>query len=121
MFGRKEERKGDENQRGHVQIEGSGRGRFGSEELPRHVLLESEAVKHYGVRAKPLEPGQGAQAQEAVFLVELPKFPEERVPRRVRSGIQMSAKDRLESLLLARRSSSDLSIMKPPSIAAWSR
>lgn len=85
---------------------------------PGHVLLESEAVKHYGVRAKPLEPGQELKPKRLYFLVELPKFPEERVTRRVRSGIQMSAKDRLESLLLARRSCSDLSIMKPPSIAS---
>ncbi|XP_073029120.1 uncharacterized protein At1g66480-like [Primulina eburnea] len=84
---------------------------------PGYVLLESEAVKHYGVRAKPLEPGQELKPKRLYFLVELPKFPEERVTRRVRSGIQMSAKDRLESLLLARRSSSDLSIMKQPSIA----
>ncbi|XP_073146542.1 uncharacterized protein At1g66480 [Henckelia pumila] len=85
---------------------------------PGHVLLESEAVKHYGVRSKPMEPGQELKPKRLYFLVELPKFPEERVTRRVRSGIQMSAKDRLESLLLARRSSSDLSIMKPPSIAS---
>lgn len=87
-------------------------------DYPGHVLLESEAVKHYGIRAKPLEPGQELKPKRLYFLVELPKFPEERVTRRVRSGIQMSAKDRLESLLLARRSSSDLSIMKPPSIAS---
>jgi hypothetical protein len=52
------------------------------------------------------------------FLVELPKTPTEKVPRRVRSGINMSAKDRLESLMLSRRSTSDLSIMKPASIEA---
>lgn len=88
------------------------------ESYPGHVLLESEAVKHYGVRAKPLEPQQELKPKRLYFLVELPKFPEEKAARRVRSGIHMSAKDRLESLLLARRSASDLSIMKPPSIAA---
>lgn len=88
------------------------------ETYPGHVLLESEAVKHYGVRAKPLEPQQELKPKRLYFLVELPKFPEEKATRRVRSGIHMSAKDRLESLLLARRSASDLSIMKPPSIAA---
>lgn len=87
------------------------------ESHPGHVLLESEAVKHYGVRAKPLEPQQELKPKRLYFLVELPKFPEEKSARRVRSGIQMSAKDRLESLMLARRSASDLSIMKPPSIA----
>ncbi|KAL1553645.1 plastid movement impaired protein [Salvia divinorum] len=88
------------------------------EGYPGHVLLESEAVKHYGVRAKPLEPQQQLKPKRLYFLVELPKFPEEKGARRVRSGIHMGAKDRLESLMLARRSASDLSIMKPPSIAA---
>lgn len=87
------------------------------EKHPGLVLLESEAVKHYGVRAKPLEPQQELKPKRLYFLVELPKFPEDKSARRVRSGIQMSAKDRLEGLMLARRSASDLSIMKPPSIA----
>ncbi|KAG8366713.1 hypothetical protein BUALT_Bualt17G0108000 [Buddleja alternifolia] len=86
------------------------------ENHPGHVLLESEAVKHYGVRAKPLEPQQELKPKRLYFLVELPKFPEEKGARRVRSGIQMSAKDRLESMMLARRSASDLSIMKPQSM-----
>ncbi|KAJ8570229.1 hypothetical protein K7X08_006806 [Anisodus acutangulus] len=79
---------------------------------PSMVLLESEQVKHFGIRAKPLEPQQELKPKRLYFLVELPKFPEEKNPRRVRSGIQMSAKDRLETLMLARRSVSDLSIMK---------
>ncbi|KAJ8570231.1 hypothetical protein K7X08_006808 [Anisodus acutangulus] len=79
---------------------------------PSLVLLESEQVKHFGIRAKPLEPQQELKPKRLYFLVELPKFPEEKNPRRVRSGIQMSAKDRLETLMLARRSVSDLSIMK---------
>lgn len=80
---------------------------------PGHVLLESESVKHYGTRAKPLEAHQVLQPKRLYFLVELPKVKKEIVPRRVRSGINMSAKDRLENLMLARRSASDLSIMKP--------
>ncbi|KAK6788776.1 hypothetical protein RDI58_012574 [Solanum bulbocastanum] len=85
---------------------------------PSMVLLESEEVKHFGVRAKPLEPQQELKSKRLYFLVELPKFPEEnkKSTRRVRSAIQMSAKDRLETLMLARRSTSDLSIMKPASI-----
>lgn len=86
---------------------------------PGHVLLDSEAVKHFGVRAKPLEPQQELRGKRLYFLVELPKVAEERAApvRRVRSGsIHMSAKDRLESLMLARRSASDLSLMKPASI-----
>uniref|UniRef100_A0A0R0ID33 Plastid movement impaired 2 n=1 Tax=Glycine max TaxID=3847 RepID=A0A0R0ID33_SOYBN len=81
---------------------------------PGLVLLESEAVKHYGIRAKPLEAHKELMPKRLYFLVELPK--EVTVaPRRVRSGINMSAKERLESLVLARRSASDLTIMKPPS------
>ncbi|KAJ0725050.1 hypothetical protein HanPI659440_Chr12g0454511 [Helianthus annuus] len=85
---------------------------------PGLVLLDSEMVKHYGVRAKPLEPQEELKAKRIYFLVELPKLPEDKGARRVRSGINMSAKDRLESLMLARRSASDLSYMKAPSIAA---
>ncbi|XP_019238431.1 PREDICTED: uncharacterized protein At1g66480-like isoform X2 [Nicotiana attenuata] len=83
---------------------------------PTMVLLESEEVKHFGVRAKLLEPQQELKPKRLYFLVELPKYPEEKSTRRIRSGIQMSAKDRLETLMLARRSVSDLSIMKPASI-----
>ncbi|CAO2828503.1 unnamed protein product [Amaranthus hypochondriacus] len=85
-------------------------------DYPGHVVLDSEAVKHYGIRAKPLDPFQNLEPKKLYFLVELPKFPNDhkhRVPRRARSGIHMSAKDRLESLMLSRRSVSDLSIMRP--------
>ncbi|XP_044504870.1 uncharacterized protein At1g66480-like [Mangifera indica] len=86
-------------------------------DYPGHVLLDSKAVKHFGVRAKPLEPQHVLNAKKIYFLVELPKFiPEEKykVPtRRVRSGIHMSAKDRLELLKLSRRAVSDLSTVKP--------
>lgn len=78
-------------------------------DYPGHVLLESEAVKRYGVGAKPLFPFQKLEPNGLYFLVELH---EERVPRRVGSGSNMSAKDRLESLRLSRRSVSDLSLLK---------
>ncbi|XWS30795.1 hypothetical protein CRYUN_Cryun23aG0020600 [Craigia yunnanensis] len=85
-------------------------------DYPGHVLLDSEAVKHFGIRAKPLEPQQDLKPRKIYFLVELPKFPEEKAPRRVRSGgIHMSAKDRLECLMLSRRSVSDLSMVRPSS------
>ncbi|XP_038891934.1 uncharacterized protein At1g66480 [Benincasa hispida] len=87
-------------------------------DYPGFVLLESEAVKHYGVRAKPLELHQKLSTKRLYFLVELPKVSKEQAPRRVRSAINMSAKDRLESLMLARRSASDLTIMKPKSVLA---
>ncbi|KAK4758737.1 hypothetical protein SAY87_020038 [Trapa incisa] len=74
---------------------------------PGLVLLDSESVKHYGVRAKPLPEHQLLRPRRLYFLLELPK--EKGVPRRVRSGIAMTAKDRLENLMLSRRSTSDLS------------
>lgn len=81
-------------------------------DYPGHVLLESESVKRYGIRAKPLEPEEELKPKKIYFLVELPKLPTEeksRVPRRARSAVHMSAKDRLECLMLSRRSGSDLS------------
>lgn len=57
---------------------------------------------------------QGKQRLEAKRLYFVVEPVKECPPRRVRSGIHMSAKERLENLMLARRSSSDLSILKPP-------
>ncbi|KAK4763221.1 hypothetical protein SAY86_008989 [Trapa natans] len=76
---------------------------------PGLVLLESELVKHHGMRANPLGSKERLEPGRLYFLVELPEEPG--VPRRVRSWVNMSAKDRLESLMLARRSASDLSSM----------
>lgn len=67
-----------------------------------HVLMALNVV---WVQAK-----QRLEAKRLYFVVEPVK---ECPPRRVRSGIHVSAKERLESLMLARRSSSDLSILKP--------
>ncbi|KAL8157550.1 uncharacterized protein At1g66480-like [Apium graveolens] len=86
-----------------------------TKDYPGFVLLESEAVKHFGIRAKPLGVHQELKPRRLYFLVELPKFPEEKAPRKVRSGINMSAKERLDSLMLARRSVSDLSLLQPKS------
>ncbi|XP_076914641.1 uncharacterized protein At1g66480-like [Bidens hawaiensis] len=87
-------------------------------DYPGLVLLDSDHVKHYGARAKPLEPQEELKAKRLYFLVELPKLVEDKQQptRRVRSGINMNAKERLESLKLARRSASDLTFMKSPSI-----
>lgn len=80
------------------------------ENHPGYVLLASESVVHHGARAKPLEPHQELKPRRLYFLVQLPKLPEEKgMMRRVRSGIHMTAKDRLESMMLARRSASDIS------------
>lgn len=89
---------------------------------PGHVLLDSEAVKHFGLRARPLEPDQELRPKRIYFLVELPKAQaqaqaaaEDNNPlaRRVRSsGIRgMNAKDRLELLMLSKRSVSDLTLV----------
>ncbi|XP_041007834.1 uncharacterized protein At1g66480-like [Juglans microcarpa x Juglans regia] len=92
-------------------------------DCPGHVLLESEAVKRYGIRAKPLEPEQQLIPKKIYFLVldQLPKSSDEKVPRAVRSqsgGIHMSAKERLECLMLSRRTVSDLSINRAPSVVS---
>jgi hypothetical protein len=91
-------------------------------EYPGHVLLESDAVKRHGIRAKPLEAEQELKPKKIYFLIQLPKLPEEKekaAPKRSQSGgIHMSAKDRLECLMLSRRTVSDLSslsISRPPS------
>ncbi|KAL8112244.1 hypothetical protein AgCh_019804 [Apium graveolens] len=86
-----------------------------TKDYPGFVLLESESVKHFGIRAKPLGLHQQLKPKRLYFLVELPKFPQENAPRKVRSGIIMSAKDRLDSLMLARRSISDLTLLQPKS------
>jgi hypothetical protein len=82
-------------------------------DYPNYVLLESESVKHFGIRAKPLQAQDNLEPKRLYFLVVLPN-PMDNIPRRVRSGIEISAKDRLESLMLARRSASDLTLMKLP-------
>ncbi|KAJ8567424.1 hypothetical protein K7X08_019632 [Anisodus acutangulus] len=86
-------------------------------DYPGHVLLESEQVKKFGIRAKPLEPQQELKPSKIYFLVELPLFPKEdittsKVTRRVKSAVHMSAHDRLECLMLSRRLASDLAISK---------
>ncbi|XP_059640125.1 uncharacterized protein At1g66480-like [Cornus florida] len=83
-------------------------------DYPGHVLLESEAVKQLGIRAKPLQPQQELKPNKIYFLVELPKVSEDKMPRRVKSGVQMSAEERLECLMLSRRSNSDLSVVRQP-------
>lgn len=82
---------------------------------PGHDLLESEEVKQKSLRAQPLHPDHPLQPGKLYFLVELPKLPRHGgagPPRRAWSGaLHVSAKDRLESLKLSRRSVSDLTIM----------
>ncbi|KAL2333246.1 hypothetical protein Fmac_014459 [Flemingia macrophylla] len=83
-------------------------------DYPGHVLLDSQAVKHFGPRAKPLEPHHELRPKKVYFLVELPKVQPEPLARRVRSsGIRgMNAKDRLDFLMLSKRSVSDITMVK---------
>ncbi|XP_010528526.1 PREDICTED: uncharacterized protein At1g66480 isoform X2 [Tarenaya hassleriana] len=92
-----------------------------TKEYPGFVLLDSDAVKSFGVRAKPLDPNQILKPKKTYFLVELPKRPPETTAvaaeegsglpyRRVMSGIHISAKERLEMLMLSRRTVSDVTI-----------
>ncbi|MED6180590.1 hypothetical protein PIB30_011628 [Stylosanthes scabra] len=85
-------------------------------DYPGHVLLDSQSVKQFGLRAKPLEAHHELKPKKLYFLVELPK-PQEQVkekpplPRRARSsGIirGMNAQERLDFLMLSKRSVSDL-------------
>ncbi|CAL0315716.1 unnamed protein product [Lupinus luteus] len=90
-------------------------------DYPGHVLLDSQAVKHFGLRAKPLEPHQELKPKKVYFMLELPKLGPEgdnkgNLCRRVRSsGISgMNAKDRLDLLMLSKRSVSDFAISREP-------
>ncbi|GLJ50385.1 hypothetical protein SUGI_1073970 [Cryptomeria japonica] len=77
---------------------------------PGYVILHSEAVRHMGVKAKPLDGSATLNAKHLYCLIQLPKVENhKREPKRVSSGIPMNAKSRLESLLLTRRSISDIS------------
>lgn len=42
-------------------------------DFPGHVLLESEDVKHFGIRAKPLDPQENLESKRIYFMVELPR------------------------------------------------
>lgn len=79
---------------------------------PGYNLLESEEVKRLGLRAQPLHPDHPLTSGKLYFLIELPRLPDQKgaAPRRAWSGaLHVSARDRLESLKLTRRSVSDLS------------
>ncbi|KVI02777.1 uncharacterized protein At1g66480-like [Cynara cardunculus var. scolymus] len=77
-----------------------------------YVVLESKAVKRYGIRANPLDPEEFLEAGKIYFLVELPKPPVEKkvvpVTRRVQSGVKLTAKERLDCLMMSRRSASEV-------------
>ncbi|KAE8802481.1 hypothetical protein D1007_21799 [Hordeum vulgare] len=77
---------------------------------PGFQLLEAEEVKLLGARARPLAPDAPLRRGRLYFLVALPRRPAAGPPRRAWSGnLRVGARERLESLMLARRSTSDLS------------
>lgn len=94
-----------------------------TKEYPGFVLFDSDSVKRYGVRVKPLEPNHILVPNKTYFLVELPNLPTDVVAeeghmsnklpfRRVMSGIHVSAKERLEMLMLSRRAVSDVALAR---------
>ncbi|KAF3582495.1 hypothetical protein DY000_02033423 [Brassica cretica] len=85
-----------------------------TKEYPGFVLFDSESVKRYGVRVKPLEPNHILAPNKTYFLVELPNLANRnKLPfRRVMSVIHVSAKERLEMLMLSRRAVSDVALAR---------
>ncbi|PAN35407.1 hypothetical protein PAHAL_6G206500 [Panicum hallii] len=79
---------------------------------PGHRLLDAEEVRRLGVRARPLDPDAPLKPGRLYFLVELPRMlTARRPPQRSWSGALSydgGAGERLESLMLARRSASDV-------------
>ncbi|KAG8056695.1 hypothetical protein GUJ93_ZPchr0002g25805 [Zizania palustris] len=94
-----------------------------------HQLLESEEVRRLGVRARPLERDAPLKPGKLYFLVQLPRgagFGDDddpRAPRKTWSGaLHVGARERLESLMLSRRTVSDMaSVMMPSTAAAVAR
>ncbi|XP_074559547.1 uncharacterized protein At1g66480-like [Curcuma longa] len=85
------------------------------EEYPGYNLLDSDDVTRSGVRAQPLEQGAPLKPGKLYFLVQLPRRPPVAAadPRslagRAWSGaLRVSAKERMESLKLSRRTMSDM-------------
>jgi hypothetical protein len=87
---------------------------------PGFQLLESEEVKLLGARARPLAPDAPLRRGRLYFLVALPRrAPAAGNMRRAWSGnLRVGARERLESLMLARRSTSDLSSLTPAHASA---
>lgn len=90
---------------------------------PGFQLLESEEVKLLGARARPLAPDAPLRRGRLYFLVALPRRPSGAAGagsmRRAWSGnLRVGARERLESLMLARRSTSDLSSLTPAHASA---
>ncbi|KAJ1289615.1 hypothetical protein BS78_02G178500 [Paspalum vaginatum] len=88
---------------------------------PGHQLLESEEVRRLGVRARPLDRDAALKPGKLYFLVQIPRGGGEqeeedpRLPRKTWSGaLHVGARERLESLMLSRRTVSDVASILPP-------
>jgi hypothetical protein len=84
---------------------------------PGFQLLESEEVKLLGARARPLDPDAPLRRGRLYFLVALPRHPASArgTVRRAWSGnLRVGARERLDSLMLTRRSASSLSAPASP-------
>ncbi|BAT07987.1 Os09g0403000 [Oryza sativa Japonica Group] len=86
-----------------------------------HQLLESEEVRRLGVRARPLDRDAPLKPGKLYFLVQLPRGAagyggddDPRAPRKTWSGaLHVGARERLESLMLSRRTVSDMASVVP--------
>ncbi|KAM0853350.1 hypothetical protein ACQ4PT_051141 [Festuca glaucescens] len=89
---------------------------------PGHQLLESDEVRRLGVRARPLDRDAALKPGKLYFLVQLPRGggrggdddDDLRAPRKALSGaLHVGARERLESLMLSRRTVSDVASLMP--------
>ncbi|XP_062194804.1 uncharacterized protein At1g66480-like isoform X2 [Phragmites australis] len=94
---------------------------------PGHQLLESEEVRRLGVRARPLDRDAPLKPGKLYFLVQIPRSAavvgsdadDPRAPRKTWSGaLHVGARERLESLMLSRRTVSDVAAFMPLSATA---
>ncbi|CAN6224394.1 unnamed protein product [Urochloa humidicola] len=93
---------------------------------PGHQLLESEEVRRLGVRARPLDRDAPLKPGKLYFLVQIPRGGssigddgDPRAPRKTWSSgaLHVGARERLESLMLSRRTVSDVASIMPSSAA----
>lgn len=93
---------------------------------PGHQLLEADEVRRLGVRARPLDRDAALKPGKLYFLVQLPRGgrgeddeQDLRAPRKTWSGaLHVGARERLESLMLSRRTVSDVASLMPSSVRA---
>lgn len=88
---------------------------------PGYQVLESEEVRRLGMRARPLDADAPLKPGKLYFLVQLPRGAagyggddDPRAPRKTWSGaLHVGARERLESLMLSRRTVSDMASVVP--------